>query len=468
MMSFAPICGRIVVANAPIPHDWRRSDSIVTHPFALDKLPTGEDMHGVICAYVEQAGHILPDLRLRRVLEKAVLGIMTHRSPLIARMASVAPSGSAQPAAPAKQLYRFFRNRRVTARHLWQGLYASTRALVASAQPAVVPVIIDGVNLEKPYARKMPGLSTIHKDAARNRPDKQKLTRGFPALACVTVVDGVPALTFAHLFSYTSFAFVSVNREVLRAILTTRLVLHGYIVRFIGDKGFDDDETIACMARHGHQFLVRAYHHRTIEVWDPATTTWRRSSLQEYADTLPLSTHFTATFTHARTSRTATIRLGYGRIRFPQPYNLPCWLIVAHASLFKKPLWLLSNAPIARLDDALALWWQYRDRPHIEDLFRLLQERGLDIEDMRLRQQERLEKLMAVVWLAAYILWRLKRALSPSVQAWLRRLGGLVDPSRGGSGIYLLLYGLGVLLLEYFVHCLRTQHEKNTLLPGPQ
>jgi hypothetical protein len=254
---------------------------------------------------------------------------------------------------------------------------------------------------------------------------------------------------------------VSINREVLRAILTTRLVLHGYIVRFIGDKGFDDDETISWMARHGNQFLVRAYHHRTIEVWDASANAWRRSSLQEYADTLPLQTHFTATFTHARKTRTAIVRLGYGRIRFPKPYNLPCWLIVAHASLFNKPLWLLTNAPIERLDDALALWWQYRERPHIEDLFRLLQERGLDMEDMRLRKQERLEKLMAVVWLAAYILWRLRLTLPQPMQTWLRRLGGTLGQSQGGPGLYLFLYGLGVLLIEYFVQCLRHQHEQN-------
>jgi hypothetical protein len=208
-MSFAPICGRIADARPAIPDEWRRSVSIVTHPGALDKLPTEEEMQCVIRDYVEQVGHILPDVRLRRVLEKAVVGIITHRSPLIARMASVAPSGSEQPDAPAKQLYRFFSNLRISVQILWQGLYATTRALVARAHPTVVPVVIDGVNFEKPYARKMPGLSTIHKDAAPNRQHTQKLTRGFPALACVTFVDGVPALTFAHLFSYTTSAFVS-------------------------------------------------------------------------------------------------------------------------------------------------------------------------------------------------------------------------------------------------------------------
>jgi len=418
--------------------------------------------------YVEQVSHTLPDIRLRRVLEKAVLGILTQRSPLIARMASVAPSGSEQPDAPAKQLYRFFSNLRVTAQGLWQGLHATTRALVASAQLTVVPVIIDGVNLEKTLCASDAWLSTIHKDAAPNRQHTQKLTRGFPALACVTFVGGVPALTFAHLFSYTASAFVSINREVLRAILTTRLVLRGYIIRFIGDRGFDDDETISEMAHDGNQFLVRAYHHRTIEAWDASANAWRRSSLQDYADTLPLQTHFTATFTHARKIRTATVRLGYGRIRLPKPYNLSCWLIVAHASLFKKPLWLLTNAPIECLDDAIALWWQYRDRPHIEDLFRLLQERGLDIEDMRLRTQERLEKLMAVVWLAAYILWRLRLTLPHPIQTWLRRLGGALRQSGASSGLYLLLYGLGVLLIEYFVQCLRRQHEQNTPLMESQ
>jgi hypothetical protein len=417
-------------------------------------------MRALIATYARQIACHLPDARLRSVLDCALAGIVTHCSPLIARMASISTTESNEPEAAAKQFYRFFANDRVTPRALWQGIHDHTRCLVAAAKLRLICVVIDSVNLEKPYARKMPGLSTIRKHTAANRRHDQELTRGFPALACVALVTGLPALTFARLFSYTTLAFVSVKREVLRAILTTRLVLQGYIVRFIGDREFDDDETMLCMARHGNQFLVRAYHHRTIEVWDAAQGNWHVSSLQEYADTLSLPARFTAEFTHSRRKRLASVRLGYGRIRLPKPYNLECRLIVGHADIFKKPLWLLTNAPIPTLEVAVSLWWEFRNRPDIEDLFRLLQERGFDIEDMRLRSLVRLEKLVAVVWAAAQFLWHLSLTLPQDVQRWLRRLGGKTHKDRGSNGLYLLLYGLAALLLEYFLDRLRQGHAK--------
>jgi hypothetical protein len=289
-----------------------------------------------------------------------------------------------------------------------------------------------------------------------------ELTRGFPALACVALTNTLPALCFARLFSYTT-AFVSINREILRAIRTTRVVLRGYVIRFIADREFDDDQKLAWMAQGGHQFLVRAYHQRTVEVYDPQTQTWHRSSLQEYADTLSLPAQFHTTFTHARKQRQTLVRLGYGRIRLITANGLECWLIVAHAMIFRKPLWLLTTAPIATLDDAVALWEQYRTRPHIEHLFRLLQERGLDTEDMRLRSLARLERLMAVVWAAAQFLWHLSLTLPKEAQQWVRRLGGKPQRSRGTDGLYLLLYGLSALLIEYLVGQLRRQYEQAAL-----
>jgi hypothetical protein len=429
-------------------------------------------MIALIVDYAQKIDGALPDRRLGHVLAKALIGVVTRCSPVVARMVSLAPADSptAEGEANAKQLYRFFDNDRIGRRAIWKGLYAHTRSLVDADQPSVVPVVLDPVNWEKPYARTMPGLSTIRKSAVPNRHRSRppavrtkpgarrrretELTRGFPALACVALTKTLPALCFGRVFSYTT-AFVSINREILRAIRTTRVVLAGYIIRFIADREFDDDQKMTWMAHAGHQFLVRAYHERTIEAYDPQTQTWRRSSLQEYANTLPLAAHFQATFTHARTKRQSVVRLGYGRIRLANGNGLECWLVVAHALIFRKPLWLLTNAPITTLDDAIALWWQYRTRPRIEDLFRLLQERGFDIEDMRLRSLARLERLMAVVCAAAQFLWHLSLSLPEHAQDWLRRLGGQLNRHQGTDGLYLLLYGLSALLTEYLVGLLR-------------
>jgi hypothetical protein len=444
----------------------------------------GKEMIALIADYGQRIGACLPDRRLRRVLVKALTGIVTSCSPVIARMAALVSDAtcSHEAEATAKEFYRFFDNERIPRRSLWKGIYSQARELVNAAPPPVVPVVMDGVNWEKPYARTMPGLSTIRKSAVPNRrrsrpptvrkdgkPQSKRdteLTRGFPALACVALTKTLPALCFAHLFSYVT-DFVSINREVLRAIRTTRTVLRGYPIRFIADREFDDDQRMVWMAQGGNQFLVRAYHQRTIEVYDTQTGAWRRSSLQEYADTLSVPAQFHATFSHARKKRDSLVRLGYGRIRLVTANGLECWLIVAHAMIFRKPLWLLTNAPISNLDEAIALWWQYRDRPDIEDLFRLLQERGFDVEDMRLRSLARLERLMAVVWAAAQLLWHLSLTLSEEARHWLRRLGGKPQRDRGTNGLYLLLYGLSALLTQWLVEQLRSRYESMALSQSP-
>ena len=440
---------------------------MVPHSDRSDQMPTGADMLDRITEYAQQLAVFLPDARLCRVLGRALAGIVTHRSPIIARMASLSASPDDQPEAAAKQLCRFFRNKRVRTQDLWRGIYHRTRIQVDQDAPAVVPAVIDGVNLEKPYARTLPGLSTIHKQGATNRHGDRDLTRGYPALAVAALVGTCPALTFAHLFSYVDDAFVSVKRQMRRAILTTMAVLRGYTVRFIGDREFDDDQVMPWMAQYGHQFLVRAFRRRTIEVYDATTQTWQRSSMQECAETLSLPAVFHATFTHARKKRDATIRLGYRRIRLLTGKKLECWLIVGQASIFRKPLWLLTNAPIADLDAATALWWQFRNRPHIEHLFRLLQERSMDIEDIRLRTQERIEKLMAVVWAAAQFLWHLNLNLPPAARSWLRRLGGKPTEKRGSDGLYLLLYGLSALILAYIVARLTNDTEADRVAAWP-
>lgn len=298
------------------------------------------------------------------------------------------------------------------------------------------------------------------------RKQDQELTKGFPALAVVALTRGLPTLTFGHVVSYVDDHFKSVKRESRRAVLTTNTVLAGDTVRFIADWEFDDDQVFLWMAQRSTQFLVRAYRHRVIDVYDEATQTWRRTFMQGCSETLPLPALFTATFTHVCKKRSSSVRLGYCRLRIPSANNLGCWLMVGHALIVKKPLWLLSNVPIPNLDTAVALWWQYRDRPEVEDLFRFLQEHGLDIEDIRLRAQDRIEKLVAVVWAAAQFLWHVSLA-APVTQRWLRRLGGKEAKDRGSDGLYLLLYSLSVRLLEHLVPLLRQHCEKTWLFSNP-
>ena len=151
--------------------------TIVTHSRVCGKLPTGKDMMVLLTDYALQIAHDLPDERVRRVFAKALCCIVTHRSPVIARMVSVSSTPSDEPEGPARQVRRFFANPQVTIRCLWKGLYQRTPSLVDAERPTVVPAVMDGVTLEKPYARTMP--RSVHHQEAHG-PEPQAEGRGEP------------------------------------------------------------------------------------------------------------------------------------------------------------------------------------------------------------------------------------------------------------------------------------------------
>ncbi|MFZ0545297.1 MAG: hypothetical protein WAM60_07655 [Candidatus Promineifilaceae bacterium] len=55
------------------------------------------------------------------------------------------------------------KNTRFSYEELSEGLYAITKSNVDSACPEYLIIAIDPVNFEKPYTKKLEGVSTVHK-----------------------------------------------------------------------------------------------------------------------------------------------------------------------------------------------------------------------------------------------------------------------------------------------------------------
>jgi hypothetical protein len=153
-----------------------------------------------------------------------------------------------------------------------------------------------------------------------------------------------------------------------------------------------------------------------------------------------------ATFTHARKQRTPQVSLGWLEIRLPDEQD-PLWLLAIHDPELDRDIGLLTNRPILSATDAQSTFVTWRCRPHIEHTYRLDQEAGLDVEDLRVQSLDAMRRVFLMVLVAAAFLYHLDQTWQPEVLHWLRSLGGKLGTLHDQDGLYILLAGIRAVLV---------------------
>jgi hypothetical protein len=408
----------------------------------MDKLPVAE-LTQSIDTFLRPVYAMLPDRRLNKVVALSVRGIIGSESPVVTQMAQTVARTESGVWAAAKQIYRLLGNERVAVAEISQGLYDLSQARVEEAAPAYAVVALDPVNFEKPYTTELEGVSTVHKSTPPQMNGQARLTRGYPAITATVVNIPVPAVTYAHWFSYTA-EFISQNWEITQAISTTNHLLADYKRRYVGDAGLDDQKLFASLSQD--EFVIRASHlERLVEVYNDRLDRWETEPLQALVETLPFSHTFKVTFTHARQDRRATIYIGWLALRLPDTHQR-LWAIVAYEPALDRTLVLLTNVPLHSIDEVRQVYDDWRWRARIEHGYRFDQEQGLDVEDMRVQSLEAMQRLFILVLVAAQFVFYLIDTWPPRAVLWVRQLGGKLDLANDLDGPYLVLRGLKALI----------------------
>jgi hypothetical protein len=430
----------------------------------LDNLPVPALEHS-LTTFLTPLLELLPDRRLQRVVPLAVRGILAGETPVITAIAQSVARTDCDPWPAAKRIYRLLKNPRVPPRLLTKGLYHLARATVAQEEPDYLVVAVDPVNFEKPYTHALQGVSTVRKSTPPNLQGKARLTRGYPALTATVVNTRVPATTYAHWFSY-KVDFRSENWEIKRALRMTRAVFPHHRLRFVADSGLDDQKIFAWVAAVDGEFVIRASHlERIVEVVNPRLQRWETEQLQDLVNTVPFATKWAVAFTHAGTTRQATVKVGWLQLRLPETQQ-EVWAVVVEEydreERAVRTLVLLTNVPIRTEADARAVYEDWRLRGRIEHGYRFAQEQGLDVEDMRVQTLARMQRLFALVLVAAQFVFHVMATWPAVAVTWLRLLGGKLGLQIDRDGPYLLLRGLQavwqtvatltLLVLEPFPH----------------
>jgi hypothetical protein len=407
-------------------------------------LPVAE-LRESAAQYLESLLRQLPEKRLRAVSVLMVLGIWAGHSPLITHMARGVRDGSRYILDMARRIYRFVWNRRLSSSQLQQGLYAIGQATVARYGAPELVVAIDPVNFEKPYTHDLEGISTVHKSCPPDRKGKARLARGYPALTACVVNLPEPVLTYAQWFAYTR-EFLSENAELRQAITTTRQLYPAHPLCFVADSGLDDQKLFAHIRQAQASFIIRVQHEdRLVDVWNSHTHRFERTTLGALMADGPTLLKLETTFTHARQTRTVHVALSWFTVYLPDEPD-PLGLLTVHDPDLNREIGLLTNRLIQTTADAEAVFVTWRCRPAIEPTYRLDQEAGVDVEDLRVQTLEHMRRVFFMVLAAAALLYHLDHTWQPEALHWLRCLGGKLGQLSDLDGLYLLLDGIAAVL----------------------
>ena len=397
-------------------------------------------------AYLEEYARVFPDERLYRRFVEAIKGLIAARVPIVAQMAA-AVIQSHDPRRTfhvAKRYYRWLDNPRLDHRSLLKPAYARTRQLFADQTGEYVLVIVDFSNLEKPYGYKFEQLCTLKASGLRTGPRCRKgKVPGYNQLLALALGQKKVGLTFAKTISYKTEDFVSLNRDIFRAIRYSRVILKGHKLRFVCDRGFDDEKTFAFVVNLDEEFIIRLYLNRLLQLQRGRAHT--EKLLEEVVKETHRPIRFTAWFKVRGRWRQCQVTLGYRQVRLPG-HKQPYWLVVSNVYGIGQQWMLLTNVPIQSAKQAKEIWFNYRRRWGVEDTFRFLKREGLRWEDFKVLDWEAIRRLVNLVLIAALFLLNIKYLLDETSLQLLLTLGGKLGLKSERDGPYLLLRGFQKLL----------------------
>jgi hypothetical protein len=423
----------------------------------LAKLPMME-IHTTIQSHTASLMEMLPDKRMKKVLENMLLGILGGQTPVITGMARQNGKAAGETWAVAKSMYRLLGNKRLATKVIYQGLYEGGQQVVAHENPDYLVVAVDPVNFEKPYTKKLEGVSVVHKATPPDVTGHARLTHGYPAITATIVNTKVAVTSYANWFSYQTADFISQNKEVEQAFETTCRLYAGRKIRFVGDSGLDDQKMFAQVVKLEQELIFRVSHlERIVEVYNDRLNRWETEKLQDLTESVPHQITFQVLFKHAGETRLDIVHFGWFKMRIPGTQK-PLWILVADDETLNRQLVLITNIPLTSVSAVQQVYNDWRLRTRIEHGYRFDQEQGLDVEDMRVQTVECMRRLFAIVLMAAQIVFVISERWPPKAVLWLRQLGGKLGIPTDRDGNYWLLQGISAVIITcmtlsfFFLH----------------
>ena len=396
---------------------------------------------------------IFPDRRLQRSGEQLIQGLIISQSVHVTKAMWEGSEQSGSAWAQAKRGYRLLHTSRVTTWQWIKSLYLMGQCTVREEEAEVLVVAIDPVQFEKPYARRVEGVSKVRKSTPPNPRGQARLTWGYPAITATVVNLSHPATTYVHWFSYYAETFVSQNREIQRAVRMTQALFPDKELCFVLDAVGDNRRLFEWVERVNATFVVRVGHpERVVEVWNERLKRWESITIQELMEVVLWQGTFRVEVHRGGKKWHKRVRLGWYRVRLPKSDQVLFLVVVNNLTEEddeESLLGLLTNREVLSLKQAQDVYRDWRLRHRIEDGYRFEQEAGLNVEQVMVYSLEGMQRMFVAVLWAMHFITHILASWPKEVLVWLQWLGGQIPPTRRRNGLYRLLWGLGRLWLAF-------------------
>jgi len=388
------------------------------------------------------------DKRLFHRFTRTLKGLLVAQTPKVQLMAAALPQSGVKFSSVAKGIYRFLQNCHYDWQVLLVPLYRKAKSLFS--QEEKVLGIVDLSSVEKPYARNMEALCRVRKS------DGSGTTNGYMTVSVLLNWAGKTGLGYFKLFSHQC-ELMSQNSEIDLAMASVRGLLPGSTkIIWVWDRGFDDQDNYRKVLGWRDKFVGRVYHNRKVLV------NGKDCGLLDWGIDLPIMNRFNVKLSFGGRRRRVRIDLGWGKFEF-EGHCL--WLLRARIlwvegidvnRLREREWWLVTNIQLSGYKIARRVWGYYRRRWEIESFFKFLKE-GLGVAEFQVLTLEEIRRIVGLVVVASFFIYRLIGAITEEPIKVLLYLGGWTGRDKPGKIV--LKRGLAVFLSCLFVDAFLKSHE---------
>lgn len=339
------------------------------------------------------------------------------------------------------------------------GLVAALQAVAVEqlAGAAEVWVALDTSDLRKPHAEEMEALMEV-------RDLEGRLVPGYRVLNALAITPGARGLLYHRLFSAAEEGFKSEPYEYRQAVHSVGAALdageEAPDVSWLVDRAFDDRAFWGVIWERQQHIVCRLQHlDRLIKAPDKRGR-WRQTKVERYGFRLPevarLETELRVQLGNQRKAKKQTVTVilyagpmcvDYlvGRETEQEPQIKKVWLVRAQIIGTSQRLWLMTDHPVKKAEDAQRIFQMYRMRWAVEDAFKFIKQ-SLGWEEVQVLAIEKIRFLVAMAAVAAGFLFSWGVSLEWEAVQLLAQAGGWIPKKGTRPGRIILSRGLRRLL----------------------
>ena len=253
-------------------------------------------------------------------------------------------------------------------------------------------IAIDGGDIRKNYAEKMEYLHRVYDGS------EKQICNGYNLFCMATIGSESVRPLYGELYSAADPEYKSTYNVVTKALDMLKEKAKGRPrLTVVSDRGYDDEKLFRYYLKNDMRFITRLRQNRNFMI---EGSTLERSVGDLYG--FVKSKKIAGEVIHEGILKSSKIEVAllHGKVNH---IDEELSVIVIKASLYPKPMYLLTNIPVENLKQAYKIYVKYLKRWGIELLYRVMKEK-FNLEDIRVLKYRCLRNIFSLLMAGIYLI----------------------------------------------------------------